>query len=326
MLVNLKRAGVVPARDIIFAATADEEVGALGAEWIVRKRPDLVQDAEFMINEGGVIDEVAEEARSYDVGVTEKVPMWIKITARGRPGHGSQPFVKDNAVLALLGSLERLARYQPPIVMTPAAEGYFRARAANQPADLADKYRNIRESLKDPDFRATIEADPFLNAIIRNTVSITMLQGAPQTNIIPTVAEARVDIRLLPGQDPDAFMKEIRSIVDAPGVSVEPIGASVPATASPVDSELMRAIDRARARHHPATVLAPVILTGWTESALMRPLGIQAYGFEPYVLAESEQNRAHGNDERISVKNVLQGVRIMEEVVREICLSAAARK
>ena len=102
-------------------------------------------------------------------------------------------------------------------------------------------------------------------------------------------------------------------------MSVQPIGDSLPATASPVDSDLMRAIDRVRARHHPATVLAPVILTGWTESALMRPLGIRAYGFEPYVLDESEQNRAHGNDERISVENVLQGARIMEEVVREVC-------
>jgi acetylornithine deacetylase/succinyl-diaminopimelate desuccinylase-like protein len=328
-MVNLARSGGRPARDIIFAATADEEVGAQGAEWIVRERPDLVKDAEFMINEGGVIDEVGGVARSYDVGVTEKVPMWIKITARGRPGHGSQPFVKDNAVLALLRALDRLARYETPLVLTPAAEGYFRARAELQPPERAEQYRNMTVSLQDPEFRRSIEGDPFLNAIIRNTISITMLQGAPQTNIIPTVAESRVDIRLLPGQNPQAFLDEIRRVIDTPGVSVEPVGVSVPATASPVDSELMRAIDRARARHHPDTVLAPVILTGWTESALMRTLGIKAYGFEPYVLEESEQNRAHGNDERISVKNVLQGARIMEEVVRDICrcpVSVATRR
>src|SRR5262249_54901099 len=161
----------------------DEEVGATGAEWIVQKRPDLVKEAEFMINEGGVIDEVGGRARSYDVGVTEKVPMWIKITARGRPGHGSQPFVKDNAVLTLMRALDRLSHFRTPIVLTPAAEGYFKARAASQPPERAERYRNIRESLKDANFRAAVEADPFLNAILRNTISITMLQGAPQTNI-----------------------------------------------------------------------------------------------------------------------------------------------
>jgi acetylornithine deacetylase/succinyl-diaminopimelate desuccinylase-like protein len=317
-LINLKRSGARLARDLVFVATADEEVDATGIEWLVKKRPDLVEGAEFMLNEGGVIDQVRGAVRSYDVGVTEKCPLWIKIVARGRPGHGSQPFTKDNAVLALLRSLDRLARHRTPIRLTPAAEAYFRARAASQPEALAAKYRDIRKSMEDPEFLKLIEADQYLNAITRNTISITMLQGAPQTNIIPTVAEARVDIRLLPGEDPAAFLEEIRKVVEEPGVTVETTGTFVPATASPVDSDLMRAIDRARARHHPRAVLAPTILTGWTESAMVRPLGIQAYGFEPYVLDEAEQKRQHGNDERISIENVLLGARIMEEVVREV--------
>lgn len=317
-MVNVRRGGSLLSRDLIFVATADEEVDAAGATWIVQKRPDLVRDAEFLINEGGVIDEVDGRPRSYDVGVTEKCPLWIKITARGRPGHGSQPFTKENAVLALLRAVDRLARYETPLVVTPAADAFFKARAASQPPGRAEKLRNIKEALNDPAFRATIESDPFFNAILRNTISITMLQGAPQTNIIPTVAEARVDIRLLPGQDPAAFLEQLKQLVEEPGVTVETIGAYVPATASPVDSELMRAIDRARARHHPDLVLAPTILTGWTESALMRSLGIQAYGFEPYVLDETEQRRAHGNDERISIDNLRLGARIMDEVVRDV--------
>ncbi len=287
-MVNVRRSGGGLSRDLIFLGTADEEVGAIGAQWVVDRRPDLVKGAEFMLNEGGVIDAVDGKARSYDVGVTEKC------------------------------SLARLSHYETPLQVIPAADAYFKARAASQPAGRAEQYRNVREAIKDPEFLSTLEADPQLNAILRNTISITMLQGAPQTNIIPTAAEARVDIRLLPGQDPDAFLAEIRKVVEEPGVTVETIGDFVPATASPVESELMRAIDRARSRHDPDTVLAPTILTGWTESALMRPLGIQAYGFEPYVLEESEQNRAHGNDERISVDNVLRGARIMEEIVRDV--------
>lgn len=318
VMVNARRSGRPLARDLIFVATADEEVNAAGVTWLVEKRPDLVRGAEFMINEGGVIDAVGESVRSYAVGVTEKCPYWIKVTARGRPGHGSQPFVTDNAVLTLLRALDRLARWETPIRITPAADAFFKARAASHPAEVAAKYRDVRAAIREPEFRKTIEEDPYLNAIVRNTISITMLQGSPQTNIIPTVAEARLDIRLLPDEDPAAFMEQIRKVMDEPGLTLETIGTYVPATASPVDSEVMRAIDRARARHHPRAVLAPTILTGWTESAMMRPLGIQAYGFEPYVLEDSEQARAHGNDERISVANVHLGARILEEVVLDV--------
>ena len=317
-LINLARSGERLSRDLVFIGTSDEEVGALGVSWVVNEHHDLVKGIEYLINEGGVIDEIGGAARTYSVGVTEKCPLWLKITARGRPGHGSQPFAKDNAVLALLRALDRLRRYQTPFRVTPAAEAYFKARAASEPPARAAQFRALRAALNDPAFRKTIEADAALNAILRNTIAITMLQGAPQTNIIPTVAEAQVDVRLLPDEDPKAFLEAIRAMVKEPGVSVETIGPFTPATASPVDSELMRAIDRARARHHPRAVLAPVILTGWTESNMMRTLGIKAYGFEPYLLDQTEQERAHGNDERISVQNVLDGAAMMEEIVRDV--------
>ncbi len=318
-LINLKRSGGRTARDLIFLGTSDEEVAAAGVDWLVKERPDLVRGAEYMLNEGGVIDQVDGRVRSYNVAVTEKVPFWVAITAKGRPGHGSQPFTRDNAVLALLRALDRLSRYETPVRVTPAAEAYFKARAASEPKEVAAKYRDIRSSLRDPQFRRKVLGDPELNAILRDTIAITMLQGAPQTNIIPTVAEARVDIRLLPDEDTEAFLARIRKIVEEPGVVVRPLGKVVPATASPVDGDLIRAIDRARARHHPGAVLAPTILTGWTESATMRALGIKAYGFEPYVLDEAEQQREHGNDERISEENVRNGLRIMEEIVRDVC-------
>jgi acetylornithine deacetylase/succinyl-diaminopimelate desuccinylase-like protein len=322
VMINARRSGRPLLRDLIFVATADEEVNAEGVTWLVEKRPDLLRGAEFLINEGGVIEGSGGTVRSWDVGVTEKCPFWVKVTARGRPGHGSQPFARDNAVLALLRGLGRLADYRTPIRITSAAEAFFRARAAAQPPETAAKFRDIRAAVKDAVFLKTLEDDPYHNAIIRNTISITMLQGAPQTNIIPTVAEARLDIRLLPDEDPKAFLEEIRRVMAEPSLTLEPYGAWISATASPVDSEMMRAIDRARARHHPAAALAPTILTGWTESAMMRPLGIQAYGFEPYVLDQAEQARAHGNDERISVDNVLLGARILEEIVRDVAGAA----
>ncbi len=317
--VRLKQSGARLSRDLIFLGTADEEAGATGIDWIVKERPDLLRGAEFMLNEGGAIDAVNHRPRSYNVSVTEKVPYWLVITSRGRPGHGSMPFAKENAVLALLRALDRLAGYETPIRITPVAEAYFKARAAAEQPAMAAKYRDIRSALEEPGFRAEVLAQPELNAILRNTIAITMLQGAPQTNIIPTVAEAHVDVRLLPDEDPGAFLSTIRKIVEEPGVTVEPFARVIPATISPVDSELVLAIDRARARRHPDAALAPTILTGWTESASVRPLGIKAYGFEPYILDESEQQRTHGNDERISVENVRFGAALMDEIVRDLC-------
>jgi acetylornithine deacetylase/succinyl-diaminopimelate desuccinylase-like protein len=317
-LIDVKRSGDRLARDLVFVGTADEEVGAAGVEWLVAKHPELVRDAEFMLNEGGVIDSVGGVAKAYSVDVTEKCPYWLKITAKGRPGHGSVPFADNNAVLKLLRSLDRLSKWETPIKVTDTTVAYFKARAANEAPDVAAAWRDIRRTIQDPETRRKVLADPMLNAILRNTFSITMLQGAPQTNIIPTVAEARVDVRLLPGEDPAEFLTEIKRIVEEPGVTVEPDGNYKSATESPVDSEFMRAVDRARAKHHPKAVLAPTMLTGWTESADLRPLGVKAYGFEPYVLDEDEQNRQHGNDERISIDNVLNGSRIMEEIVRDV--------
>jgi acetylornithine deacetylase/succinyl-diaminopimelate desuccinylase-like protein len=324
-LINLKRAGVALRRDLIFLGTADEEVEGAGINWMTWERGDLLNGAEFMLNEGGVIDEVDGAARSYNVAVTEKAPFWIRIRAEGRAGHGSQPYIEDNAVHRLLRALDRLARYQTPVRVTETTDAFFKALARTSPARRADIYGDIRKAVENPALLAALTAEPAFNAILRNTIAITMLEGAPQINIIPSVAEARLDIRLLPGEDPGAFLQEIKAVVERTGVSIEPIGRFRAATESPIDSELVAAIDRARQRRHPGAVLAPTMLTGWTESAAVRPLGVKAYGFQPFVLDESERKRIHGDDERISVDNVLRGARILDEIVRDLCAAPLPR-
>jgi acetylornithine deacetylase/succinyl-diaminopimelate desuccinylase-like protein len=318
-LINLKRSGAVLNRDLIFLGTADEEVEASGIRWMTWEHGDFLKSAEFMLNEGGMIDEVEGAARSYNVAVTEKAPFWIRIRAEGRAGHGSQPYVEDNAVHRLLRALDRLSRYKPPVKVTATTDAFFKALAKRSPERPAYIYKDIRKAVENPALRAALTADPAFNAILRNTIAITMLEGAPQINTIPSVAEARLDVRLLPGEDPGRFLEEIKEVVERTGVTLEPIGRFRAATESPIDSELVRAIDRARQRHHPEAVLAPTMLTGWTESAAVRPFGVKAYGFQPFVLDESEQERIHGNDERISVENVLRGARILEEIVRDLC-------
>src|SRR6266498_1344153 len=186
-LLTLKRAGVPLKRDVIFLATADEEIGGgVGAGWFVEHHRDIVQDAEFLLNEGGTIrTDASGRIEYYGVGTTEKSPFWLNVTAHGTAGHGSRP-TPDNPVHRLVRALSRITAYQTPLVVTPAAERYFR--------DLS-----------------TIETDPARRAAL---------------------ADAVLDVRLLPGQDPQAFLADLVKVVGASGVEITPQGPNWPATES----------------------------------------------------------------------------------------------
>src|SRR5213075_2653698 len=201
-LLVLKRAHVPLKRDVIFLATSDEEIGAgVGAAWIVQRRPDLVRDAEFLLNEGGEIHADARGAvEYYGIATTEKSPFWLDIIARGTAGHGSRP-TPDNPVHRLVRALSRIAAYQTPLVVTPVVERYLRDLSTIEPdpgkrAWLADARAAIRDSTA---VRA-LTGDLTYNALLRNTISITGLTGSDKTNVIPPVARAGLDVRLLPGQ------------------------------------------------------------------------------------------------------------------------------
>ena len=142
-----------------------------------------------------------------------------------------------------------------------------------------------------------------------------MLQGSQQTNVIPTTASAELDIRLLPDEDPDQFVAALRRVIGDEKIEIERTIDFHPPIASPVDSEVTRAVEAIARRHDPGVPVATTILSGWTESSLMRPLGIKSYGFEPFKLDDQEHKRVHGNDERISLDNVRAGVRSYTEML-----------
>src|SRR5881409_3661769 len=225
MLV-LKRAHVPLKRDMIFLATADEEIGAgVGAAWIVDHQADLVRDAEFLLNEGGVTRADGRGGVAfYGVGTTEKSTFWLDVTARGTAGHGSRP-TPDNPVHRLVRALSRIAAYQTPLIVTPAVERYFRDLSTietdqGRRAALAD----VRAALRDSAAVRFLTGDLTYNALLRNTISITGLQGSDKTNVIPPVARAALDVRLLPGQDPQAFLADVVRIVADSAVEITPQG------------------------------------------------------------------------------------------------------
>ncbi len=175
-LVALKRSGVPLTRDIVFIGNADEELGGTGAQVFIQRHPDLVKDVEFLMTEGG--DNLVEDGhlRYYGVGIAEKRTFWQRLTVHGTPSHGSRP-TKANPVPRLVAALDRIAHYETPLHVTPGVEKYFRdvsvRYSGQQRAWLAD----IRATLAEPRRRAWVLSDVYWNAILRNTISLTELQG-----------------------------------------------------------------------------------------------------------------------------------------------------
>ena len=319
-LLTLTRAGVALKRDVIFLATSDEEIGAgVGAGWVADNHPELVRDAEFLINEGGTIRaDAGGRIEYYGVGTTEKSPFWLDVTAQGTPGHGSRP-TPDNPVHRLVRALSRIAAYQTPLIVTPTVERYLRDLSTIE-ADPTRKawLADIRAALRDSTAVRALTGDLTYNALLRNTISITGLMGSDKTNVIPPVAKAAIDVRLLPGQEPAAFLADLERVVADSAVTVAPQGPSWPATESTIDTELFRAIvAAARARDPKALVTTPP-LAGFTDSHYFRRLGIVSYGLSPFPLNQAESRGVHGNDERVSLDDLTFGVRFLYDVVARV--------
>ncbi len=315
VMVMLKREKVELDRDVIFLAVSDEEASGTGTDWFIDHQRDLLGNAEFLINEGGenLLDNGKAKYVGVDVG--EKTTYWLHVVAHGRPGHASRP-IPDSAPNRLVRALDRILAYHTPLTVLPVVEEFLREMAPYEPPERAREYRNIRKAILDPKFQQDVQADESLNFLLRNTISLTMMGGSEQTNVIPPEAWANLDVRILPGGDPKALLKEIRRVVDDPNVTVEPVNEEFrQANYSPTDTALYSAIRTVSAKYFPGTPVVPHITSGYTENQRYRPLGINAYGFSPYTATEEEGNTEHGNDERIRVEEVRRGPRILFDVV-----------
>ena len=315
-LIALKRSGVPLTRDIVFIANADEEVGGAGADVFVRRHADLLRDVEFLMTEGG--DNLVDDGHLiyYGVGVAEKRAFWQRITVHGTPSHGSRP-TKQNPVPHLVDALSRLGHYETPLHVTPGVAKYFRdiapRYAAPQRAWLAD----VATAITDSSARAWITTNVYWNAILRNTISLTVLNGSNKTNVIPAEATAEVDIRLLPDQDTAVVRAELVRVVADTAVHWQTMFPTKAPLDSPIDTDLFRAIVRAAGERDPSVRVTTPMLTGATDRPFYRALGIATYGFDPFKVEKADGQRGvHGNDERVSVANVGFGVRFLYDVLR----------
>jgi acetylornithine deacetylase/succinyl-diaminopimelate desuccinylase-like protein len=316
-MILLKQEGASLSRDVIFLGTADEEVNDEGSLWMIANKAHLFKDAEYLLTEGG--DNLLEggSVKIVGVDVAEKAPFWLRLTATGLPGHGSRP-VADSASNRLIRAMNRILDWETPVKLLPAVEQFFKDVAPLQPEPWRSQFANVRESLKDPAFAKSLSSQREYNFLLRNTISITMLSGSKQTNVIPNTATCNLDVRLLPGESPEDFLKALTAVIADPSIKIENVNRFKPPNSSPINTELFSLIARKTKEKHPGAVITTKMLSGYTESQLYRQLGITAYGWAPIYTTAEEDEGVHGNNERISVKNVREGTREFYEVVKEI--------
>jgi acetylornithine deacetylase/succinyl-diaminopimelate desuccinylase-like protein len=296
-LAAMKQAGIVPPRDIVFLATCDEEFsGAYGAQWMIDNQFAEV-DAEYVLDEGGFgsREVFAPGKLVFGVAVGEKQPVWLRLRAHGTAGHGSQP-IPDNANDILLAAIEKARAIPAPAGQHPVVAEMLRAIAA--PA----------------------ARNKFTAAIQRNTASLTTLSagvGSPaKVNVIPSVSEATLDCRLLPGVNYEEFISEMKARINDPRVSVELLSHPVDSGASRFATPLFDAIRAVIVKHHPDAVVVPILVPFGTDSAKFRKKGITSYGLIPSVIDLGTIGSMHSDAERLPVAEFLKGLHIYFDVLR----------
>jgi acetylornithine deacetylase/succinyl-diaminopimelate desuccinylase-like protein len=319
-MLALKRQNVPLQGDVIFLGTADEEAGgAMGAGYLLEQHRDLFNDVGVVLNEGGGVRlSKGGKVLSYSVSVAEKTPLWLRLTAAGAPGHGSTPG-NEMAVNKLITVLARIMAYQGPIKVVPEVQKFFADTADAEPEDRRHYYRDLRAALKDPVFAGEFTKNPRNNASVRNTIAITGLKASEKVNVIAPQASAEIDVRLLPGEDPQAFIGELRRVIDDDTVRIDVL-LSFPAAVSPGHSEAMKAIaELAKVHDNGAPVVAPLV-RGFTDCHFFREKGIPCLGFMPLRNIPSEEGLVHGVNERISIESLRSGVHSMYELVHKLAV------
>ena len=306
-------AGGTLSRDIIFVANSDEEAGGVfGMGWLVDNHPELL-DAELVLNEGGRTRIVRGTPLYVAVQNTEKVPHLVTVRAHGPGGHAAVP-LRGNAVYRLGRALAAIGNYQEPVHLTPTTNEFF-ARLAKVWPDASE--RAAMEDVTSADHERVLHgarvlgAIPVFDAVLRTGISATMVSGGIRSNVIPTEASALLNIRTLPGQPIDAVVGRLRDVIDDASVEVTITDRGEDAPVSDFTSPMFAAIAETVKELAPAMVSVPYMSTGASDSARLRRLGMQAFGILPFPMDQDDEDRMHGNDERIPLASLDFGTRLI---------------
>ena len=315
--INLHRQGKKLNRDVIFIGAADEESGGnFGVGWLVKNHPEIFEGAGLLLNEGGS-GYKSNDSIVFSVEITQKVPVWLRLTAIDTPGHGSSPR-STSSVSRVVKALNIIWNNPFPPRIIPEVEKVFIERSGGLDEPYSSEYRNIKEAIKDPIFMQRLQSfSASAHALTRDTCSLTRMMGSSKINVVPPEAWAEVDCRMLPDRTTEEFISDFKALIKDTGVEVELIMSAVPAI-SQTDSELFLAIEDFSKNNYPGSRVAPSVSTGFTDSRFTRGLGIQSYGFNPLISTGDEYSSIHGNNERINEKAFRQSVKDLGIILDKI--------
>jgi acetylornithine deacetylase/succinyl-diaminopimelate desuccinylase-like protein len=307
-------------RDVIFMANADEERSSrLGAAWVADHHRDLIR-AEYAFNEGDGRAVKIGGRTFYFCETAEKGMARFRMCTRGLPGHGSRPR-DDNAVVRLAELVARLGRTDLPLRATETVRRFLDGISEAFPPDIREQLPDLWDPARHREVLAALPIDDNLRrrlyAMVRNTVTPTVLCAGSKVNVIPSVAEALVDGRTLPGVDTAQFLSEVRQVT-GDEVHIE-FTEETPPVESAVESPLFDIICEVMAEYEPGATVVPSLVTGATDAKSLSRLGIKTYGFFPSRYDPSAFEGVHGHNERVSIDNLLFGTRVLNDIVVRFC-------
>jgi acetylornithine deacetylase/succinyl-diaminopimelate desuccinylase-like protein len=317
-LIRMKQDGFTPDRDLILALTADEESGRFnGVEWLVKNHKGLI-DAELALNEGGSGQMSSGKYLINEVQASEKVYQDFRLESRNPGGHSSRP-VRDNAIYHLAEGLARVARFDFPIDLNEVTRTYFDRMAAFQSdKNIAADMRAVARQPPDPQAVARLSAaSPYYNALIRTTCVATKLDGGHAANALPQMAGANVNCRILPGESPESIKQKLEQALADPKIAVTFVDQATPSAASPLTPAVMAPIESITRAMWPGVIVVPMMGTGATDGLYLRNAGIPTYGIEG-IFYEIDDNRAHGRDERVGVKQYFEGLEFQYRLMKAL--------
>jgi acetylornithine deacetylase/succinyl-diaminopimelate desuccinylase-like protein len=310
------------ARDVIFLSEADEEGAQYNTTWLAKTHWDKM-DCEFALNEGGwIIKDDAGKVKYVSISTADKGSVAIVLTARGTSTHSSMPR-PDNAIFTLNKAMARLADYDTKVQLTPSTKQFFLTLAKTSAPPLSDHYRTIATSTDAAAIARAdreVSTDPLIHALLRNSIAPVLMNAGFRSNVIPGSAEAIINVRTIPGTDPNDLVEEFQRVIADPRVDVTlgPQGGLAASTPSSEGTDLFRALVRQARAEFPGAEVTPYLFQAGTDAGAWRSRGIPVYGIYPYPITADELTRMHGNDERVSVQSLEQGTQMLYRTLVEV--------
>ena len=322
VMLTLKRSNIPLDRDVIALFEAGEEGAThVGIQYMVNQHFPNV-DAEFCLAEGGNVTRQNGSVKFASIQTLEKIPRGIVLTARGISGHGSIP-LESNAVVHLSDAVARLGKWVTPVRPNETTTAYFKRLATISSPEEAERYRNAVS----PDSKLSTAADKYFRAneprhasMLRTSVSPNIFQGGYRINVIPSEAVATLDVRMLPDEDPQMFLEQVKKLVNDPAIDVTYRLQNLrPAGTTRLNTEAFQVIEANISKHYKTTTL-PTMATGATDMAFLRAKGVQCYGIGPATDIEDGPKGfgAHSDQERILENELHRFVRFHYDVVVEL--------